>query len=278
MRAPATLALVALLSATAVLADAPRYPVKPIAAPRPEWMKKGLPLPGGDTSVPRSPASMLIADWRGGFIASPDYKSLAFAGPAEARDGELKTGDVVLSVPVRHAITGELTGDVVPVVDVLAGEAPKRGTAVYAVPITGVGFVWCAPELNVCFPKGLVWTRMHRASGPFVTRIEAFDSGHGWRLPPIAPKPLDFGAGLNLVWRVSGVGRKGASLEVTVETAEGFKGRLDHVGASPGPDGAAVFDLLGGSLRVEPVPGAKGLARAAWSRPPVAVPGAETPY
>ena len=93
-------------------------------------------LASGATAAARSPAEVLIA-----------------SGPASVAPSPVDVGQPLLTVPVRHRLTGRLIGRIV-LDSVFGRDAPLEvGQPVFGVPVQG-GVIWCAPRLK---PDGKTW-------------------------------------------------------------------------------------------------------------------------
>lgn len=79
---------------------------------------------------------------------------LIVSGPATVASGPVEVGQPLLTVPVRHRLTGRLTNRIV-LDSVFGRDAPLEiGQAVFGVPVRGRAVIWCAPRLK---PDGRTW-------------------------------------------------------------------------------------------------------------------------
>jgi len=198
------------------------------------------------------------------------------AGAARLPAGPRAKGDVVLSVPVRHGVTGTLRNEVRPLGLFEMGKAPLPvGQPVYGVPMNGAGgagVIWCALRSNgesgdkrrfnaVCLPRdgsGYRWLSAFPAL--LVTRLSYNPQvTSAATAPTVAQGPVDFGVALRLEYEFGAWRKDYADMAVYLRTDDGESHRVGMVWAPRLKDGSgAVFPILGGALKLTPSADGKG--------------------
>jgi hypothetical protein len=188
---------------------------------------------------------------------------LRAVGAAQAHEGEVKVGDVILTIPVTHTITGRLTAPVKAM-----GLLPPRlslpaGQAVFGVPMTGGEIVWCAPQettdkagartySTVCLPQGpgggTRWVPV--VSPMFVSALRIDNIRRLADAPIVAREPVDFGVPMTLVYKFFGVRDGRVYVQIEVQSPIG----TSHAGAHPVlmAKGFGVLPALQGAVKITP--------------------------
>src|SRR5689334_19596879 len=189
--------------------------------------------------------------------------ALVAAGPPRLLvDGHVAAGEPFLELPVRHALTGVLAGEVA-MKGWLGGKSLPAGAPVYGLAMggpDGPGLVWCAPTQApkdgawsaVCLPFGdkhHVWTRAKPALLPLAL---SWDDRAVQRtsVPQVTRQPVTLPP-LKLRYVFDGLDDKGwVKIETQVDWGEGPQ-MLRRITLAPGPDGAAVVKLLDGRVALK---------------------------
>lgn len=202
-------------------------------------------------------------------------------GPARVVTGARAKGDLVLSVPVRHGITGRLQNEVRPMGLFTMGQAPLPvGQPVYGVPMGGSGganVVWCALRSNtdakgrrkfnaLCLPRDSMGHRWLSATPALmVTSLAYSQHTSAASVPTVAEGPVDFGVNLRLEYEFGAWRKNFADLGVFLRTDDGESQRVGTVWAPRLKDGSgAAFLVLGGALKLTPTPDGKGAVVEEW--------------
>jgi hypothetical protein len=196
---------------------------------------------------------------------------LKAAGAAEPHTGAAGIGDVILSIPVTHGITGRLKAPV-KATGLFATKTPlPAGQAVFGVPMSDSKVVWCAPRetttkdgtrafSTVCLPQGGGFTRWVSAgSAVFVRALVFSNSTSAADAPNVEREPVDFGVPMTLVYRYFGVRGGKVWVQMEIQTPSG----VTHLGARAalaGPGGLGLLPALGGGLKLTPSADGKTVA------------------
>lgn len=225
------------------------------------------PLPGAGVAKPDRKTRFQIEQ------ALAERPPLLPVGPARPGVTDAKRGDVLLSVPVVHGITGRLKNIVDKGAWLPTGEALAPGQPVFGVPMTARTYnwrasvdnlVWCAPRKRgprdystICLPTHGLYHRWIEIPSPmFVSRLDPTGNEFGTNRPEVELEPVDFGVPMTLVYRFGGVKKDRVLINVTVETDFGATS-LPQPEMPKLTDGAAFFSPLGGGL-VRLTPAADG--------------------
>lgn len=214
--------------------------------------------------------------------AAPPGRVLEATGaPAVAAEAAVKDGEL-LSVPVRHGMTGRLINEIADKTWLGTTVLPA-GTPVFGVPLTNprgvTTIIWCAPKRggaknswrNDCFSSA---GTVYLSYAPALFTIRAKPEGRAFRGGVrIQPGPVDFGEPMRMVWRH----REWTGRRVEVRQVLEYDDvsiPLNTLRLPIGPDRTADLRTLGGRLRlrlgtlgrvtvetVEPPTGALGFER-----------------
>jgi hypothetical protein len=171
------------------------------------------------------------------------------AGEPELRgSGRVEKGDVIMSLPVRHAITGRLVSEVEAKGLFAMGRSLPAGTPVYGVPLVGgsgirfsesTDFTWCAPRRKTredgrvdwdttCLPGAALGAPRWVGAGRdlFATSLSYSDSTSGASMPDVERGPVDLGMDLTLSLEMVQWKRDHLALEWRLTEAGGESQRL----------------------------------------------------
>jgi len=131
-------------------------------------------------------------------VPVPRREPFVATGPVDVAPGPVYPGQPLLTLPVKHAITGRLQNRIAPGMMWSSDTAVEVGEPVFGVPTTSGGTIWCAPRIKpgqtiydtVCFLPGGTWMPHRRpALMPELLQVTGA-AGYSRTVATVEPGPI----------------------------------------------------------------------------------------
>lgn len=184
--------------------------------------------------------------------SSPVLKAAGPVTPNPA--GRAGRDEVIVSLPVRHGLTGVLKSEIA-TYGLLDKTVYPAGAAVFGIPMgfaKGPEIVWCMPQeasSTICFPPRYEGYAVSYGGGFFPTMIEVRDTAHSATKPVVDYRaPVDLPI-LTLVVAFREWDKTDADVRVTVRSPTGVSSLGDQ-SLPREADGSALLSFNGGLYRL----------------------------